>query len=446
MPTRILLEGPQLEPLLSQVRDDYGSRARIVSANKVRSGGLGGFFAKQRFELSVELSDPTPAPPPEAESDAEASFAADTLLDLVESREDRFDAPRPPVPFAATVTAPNARTAELPVLSRIGAGASVPPRASVVSTTGTAFADVMAGLRGDLDADPADRPTQPATAPPPSATAQPATPQSATPQRAAGSRAATTGTSGRRGIGNGAVAIARAYQPPLPAPSPLGADLAALGVPAQLAARVYGEDPYQAVLTMLAGLGEPPAPPGGPGDVLIIAGEQRPALSTAQWAARVLHLEPAQVLIAGPSTAGTDIHPARRITGALDAERRARRMHRADVAWIVVLDAPLGMDPAWAEGICDALGASTVWATVDATRKPGDTANHLRTIGRIDALAVYAADLCADPGTVLALPSPVALLDGAPATAHEWAALLARRLTQRRPGPAIANGRELPCR
>jgi len=58
VPTRVLLEGPAIEPLLAQVRDEYGSGVRIISADKVRSGGVGGFFAKQHYELSVEVPDP----------------------------------------------------------------------------------------------------------------------------------------------------------------------------------------------------------------------------------------------------------------------------------------------------------------------------------------------------------------------------------------------------
>jgi hypothetical protein len=59
---------------------------------------------------------------------------------------------------------------------------------------------------------------------------------------------------------------------------------------------------------------------------------------------------------------------------------------------------------------------------------------------------VYAADLCADPGTVLALPAPVALLDRAVASPHEWAALLSRRLTEQRAAPAGRTGREASWR
>src|SRR5256886_5466911 len=165
-------------------------------------------------------------------------------------------------------------------------------------------------------------------------------------------------------------------------------------------------------------------------------GEWAPALRPADGAAKTGGLAPAQLRLAGPPTAGTPIHPSRRITGPTDAERRARKIERADTPYLVVVDAPLGVDHGWADEILRAVGATAIWATVDATRKPGDTANHLRALGRIDALAVFHAEICADPGTVLALPAPVALLDGAPAGTHEWAALLSRRLSERRAAPA----------
>ena len=76
MPTRLLLEGSEIEPLLEQIRDEYGAAARIVSADKVRSGGLGGFFARQRYEVSVEVLDETPEPEVSAQSDAPSSSAA----------------------------------------------------------------------------------------------------------------------------------------------------------------------------------------------------------------------------------------------------------------------------------------------------------------------------------------------------------------------------------
>ncbi|MEU8616082.1 hypothetical protein AB0C29_49675, partial [Actinoplanes sp. NPDC048791] len=84
----MLLEGPAIEPLLAQVRDEYGSSVRIISADKVRSGGFGGFFAKQHYELSVEVPDAderdVPRRPPAAE---EPPQTLEQLLARAESRD-----------------------------------------------------------------------------------------------------------------------------------------------------------------------------------------------------------------------------------------------------------------------------------------------------------------------------------------------------------------------
>ncbi len=57
MPTHRLLEGTDIAKLLQQVRDEHGEDAKIVRAERVRTGGLGGFFAREHFELAVEIDD-----------------------------------------------------------------------------------------------------------------------------------------------------------------------------------------------------------------------------------------------------------------------------------------------------------------------------------------------------------------------------------------------------
>jgi hypothetical protein len=54
LPTR-RFDGTDLEEVLEQVRAEAGPEAHIVEANKVRSGGVAGFFAKERFEVVVDL-------------------------------------------------------------------------------------------------------------------------------------------------------------------------------------------------------------------------------------------------------------------------------------------------------------------------------------------------------------------------------------------------------
>jgi hypothetical protein len=57
MPQQLLLEGPDLEALIVRAKQEYGPGARVVRAEKVRSGGFLGFFTHERFELTVEVSD-----------------------------------------------------------------------------------------------------------------------------------------------------------------------------------------------------------------------------------------------------------------------------------------------------------------------------------------------------------------------------------------------------
>ena len=57
-------EGAAIEPLLEQVHRDLGPEARIVNAEKVRSGGYLGFFAREAYRLEVsppENGSTTPA-------------------------------------------------------------------------------------------------------------------------------------------------------------------------------------------------------------------------------------------------------------------------------------------------------------------------------------------------------------------------------------------------
>jgi hypothetical protein len=63
----LLLEGDDLEALLLRAHAEAGANARIVRAEKVRRGGILGFFARPIFEVAVEIPDssdgaPRPAP------------------------------------------------------------------------------------------------------------------------------------------------------------------------------------------------------------------------------------------------------------------------------------------------------------------------------------------------------------------------------------------------
>ncbi len=52
----------ELEELLDRVRKEVGSDANIVAANRIRKGGIGGFFAREGFEVLVDVSDESRLP------------------------------------------------------------------------------------------------------------------------------------------------------------------------------------------------------------------------------------------------------------------------------------------------------------------------------------------------------------------------------------------------
>jgi hypothetical protein len=210
---------------------------------------------------------------------------------------------------------------------------------------------------------------------------------------------------------------------------PVVSNLLKIGMPPSMAATIGGGDTYAGVLTALAARPPIPAVPDAPGEILVLAGELAHAVPMARQLLEQIGLEPAHLLLAGASAAGTGIHSSRVINGPAEAQKRAEKLQNAESAWVVVLDAPVGAtDPTWVRATCEALGATAVWAVVDATRKTNDTAQHLSMLGEVEAVIVHGVEVTSDPATVLGLDLPIVSLDGKPATPHAWAALLCARI------------------
>jgi len=516
VPTRVLLEGPAIEPLLAQVRDEYGSGVRIISADKVRSGGVGGFFAKQHYELSVEVPDPNENRTDMAKRTTvpeNGQHSLERLLERAES-QDRIDEPVRPAGNPAfgsgarsvtPATFGSARQGET-TFSRPTAARAVEQQArpaaengfgadegrqAALHDTGAAFAELMAGwdaaapaaepgierapaqpkagvpLRGE-DA-PMVRPFRPAatTETPvnvPHRAAPP--PTSAPPAMTAPSPAAHMASLAERIGGLGAseievdepiaepepepVAMAPVPTPPPPPPAPAAVavrapvpapvivqpdsdpvirNLMSVGMPEPMARQITGADTYAGVLSVLAARPSAPSIPDGPGEILVLAGDINLGVPIGRYLLDQIGVPENHLLLAAPTTAGTGLHSSRLITSQEVAEARVEKLHNADQAWVVVMDAPVGgTDPLWVNEMCDAIGATAVWAIVDATRKTADTARHLRTLGEVEALVVHSVELTADPASVLGLDLPVFSLDGKPATPHAWAAMLCARI------------------
>ncbi|MEV4636018.1 hypothetical protein AB0J80_01570 [Actinoplanes sp. NPDC049548] len=500
MPTRVLLEGPAIEPLLAQVRDEYGSSVRIISADKVRTGGFGGFFAKQHYELSVEVPDPDERTDPPPRRPAPADDGPQTLEQLLARAESR-DRIAPGDGPALSDRAAGRDAGMGDTAAAVGGLEPSTPPGRGMSDPSSAFAELMANLdRAEAYNRPSPRPQDGEPERPESPTVRPFRPAQATgspvnggpspavrplppvpslaelmgglgvndapafPPSAAANRAAQNPAPPR----NAAAAAAYGIAPTSPAPAPtslaesLGGlglgptsgpptvarvtsappapvrpphfdtvqqNLMRVGMPPEMAAEIIGGDTYAGVLSVLAARPSAPAVPDAPGEILVLAGDLDHALPIGRQLCEQAGLDQSHLLLGGPTAAGTGMHSSRVLGDPPTAATRAEKLQSADHAWIVVVDAAVGRtDPIWVNDMCDALGATAVWAVVDATRKTADTARHVRALGDVEALVVHNVDITSDPATVLGLDLPIYSLDGKPATPHSWAALLCARI------------------
>lgn len=407
MPTRLLLDGEDLRSLMLRVKAEMGPGARIVKAERIRTGGIGGFFAKEHYELTVEVPDPvhpgrrlherraSGAPgaagpagieallaAADAAEDAEVLGAATPGTPGTPARDAAGPAPAPSSP-------PDADEAEAPAVPEI-------------STTGPTFAEVLESL-GQL-VGPQD-------------------------DVAVGDAPGTADvvvrpTAGPVVVAGPGEAVADQPEPEEPHGATVGA-LLELGLPA----------------TLLAGLGDLRAPvplsrlvrrfPAGPvlrldQGVVAVVGEPDAALRTAMQMAYRAGIDPHDVVVAG------DLGPVpghgRRVQTAAAAARL--RSRAGDGATLVAV----GVDPdagAEAAELLEALAPDQCWAAVDAGRRVAETRRWLREVGArrpFDAVAAMGTFRAQSPGAVLNLGVPVGWVDGLPVSPVVWAAVLSERL------------------
>jgi hypothetical protein len=211
--------------------------------------------------------------------------------------------------------------------------------------------------------------------------------------------------------------------------------LRALGLPEALlgggfAADIAANGTYAALTRVLAMLPAAPPVPNGPGEVLLVVGPGAETLAAARSLAASLRLDPDRLQWASRGDLAGLVPQASRISSVDMAMERKQDTAHAGGLTVVAVDAPLrGGGRTWLEQMLAIWAPSAVWAVVEATRKAEDVGPWLEALPRVDALMVQDTDLTADPAAVLSRAAvPVALLDGARATAHRWASLLCERL------------------
>jgi hypothetical protein len=175
-----------------------------------------------------------------------------------------------------------------------------------------------------------------------------------------------------------------------------------------------------------------PKVPAGPGEVLMVVGPGAETLAAARSLALSLRLEPEDVQWAASGALAALAPESSRITSLETAAVRQRTSTTRGTATIVAVDAPLRTSGGpWLEHMLSVWSPSAVWGVLDSTRKPEDLVPWLDGLPRLDAVVVQDTDSTADPAAVLShVTVPVALVDGARATAHRWASLLCERLEE----------------
>ena len=413
-------EGPDLEALLEQVRTELGTGTKIVSANKVRSGGVAGFFAKESYEVIVE-HDGIVLPAADLAADPTRSVRprdiAPSLMDLVDqvSSEERAAAPRISTesePFAA-------------VMERVARDAGIPAAPATEALDDEPQDVTDAEIVVPAPAPVAVAPTPAAAAPaPPAAAPMPATPMPAAAMPAAAMPAAP------RPVAAPFAAPAVTAPSHLSSPASQAGALVKMGLPAPLVPAIASPATAEAALrSSLSRLPVAPGMPKGTGSVVAVVGERQAALALARDLSAEAGLDPDAVAIATRKRLPARTPESLVISGSDDAMEKRRSWRRRDRPSVVVIDTDLCADkPAWAYHVLAALEPEATWGVVEATRKTEDVAAWVVGLGGVDALAVNDLDATTSPAAVLQLDVPVGRIDGRTATPSLWAALLTERL------------------
>lgn len=426
--SRQRFEGPDLEAVLDDLRRTLGADARIVEANKVRSGGIGGFFSRERFEVFAEPVAPGPEPvapsavpvpapepvvlTPEPAAPVAASVPVAELEPEAEpAAADPVSPPQDLLELADLVSAVEARR-----------HAPAPPAAP---TFAAAFARARLEVEDVLTAEPVTAPTSTLTADRPVEIAVEApyeTPYAAP----VGSGPSEPHEPGRWPPAPPRPPVEVAAPDPGPAIPAAEAPLHRLGLPPELIpAVIAGRDLRADLVERLATLPSAPPVPVTAGAVLLLVGPEGPTRAAARRHALAAGLTADDVVVVSPDETG--LPPWLVVGSPADARDRRRTWWRRAHPTFVALDARPGLDDAWTEAMVTALEPTLVFGVAAAASKPDDLA---AWAGRFafDALELVGLHETVSPASALASGIPVASLDGAPADAATWTDILLTRI------------------
>lgn len=425
MSKRLLLEGTDLEALMIRVRAELGPRARVVKAERVRSGGVGGFFAKERFELTVDVPDGEPMGL-RARPAPRASGAQDPAPSSIGVEPESVTA----VGLDALLAAADAADRHGPDAGR-GVGESTKggeaEPAAEVSTEQDSFATILDSVRqlayetsaGDAAA------ARTAAAP------------------GAGAYSRTAAGQGRPGGPSAEPAARGEVLGKVVTPAEFvvvrrnGATLSELqtiGVPRRILARLPPTQGRYTLSEVLSYVPRAPEPVRDPVAVVVVAGQGEAVVAAAAIIARRLGVADSGIALAGRLAPHTGYGPW--VLTSVSARRLRAATVESESPLVVALG--VGTDASdW--GIATALSAAfdpdQVWAVVEADRNVLDVRRWMAAtseLRRYDAIIASNVATTSAPATILEFDTPVGIIDSLPASAPVWAALLSEHLADPR--------------
>ena len=428
-------EGPDVQLVLDRIRQELGPDAKINGAEKIRVGGVLGFFAKEHYRVLVEAPDVEPAASPAASALGTSTNGADVFSAMAEATDEVKEVASSgwvPIPRQPLAPAP---VAQPPMQPPTQAPATAPPpppplvpAAEAADDDTDSFDTVLSRVAHILGDSPVDSPAGAATSGPSDIGA------------VSGADDADTGD----GSGPDIAARAALYvaettgeptDPRIDALRSAGLDVATV---AAVAEGLHQGAGLEALLVATFGRLDPaPLPPRLAGSLLVVVGQGAGARRLAMALASEIGGDPAAVafcslhLDTGPTGS---VGPARGdplvVGSAEEAAELAPGWRRSGPAVVAVDCAVTTPVRSWATGVIGALRPTAVWGVVDATAKCEDVSAWAGSLGGLDALAVENLDATVSPAASLAAGIPVARLDGRPANAARWTATIVDRVMQ----------------
>ncbi len=474
-PTPTVFEGASLELVISKILRQVGPDARILSASKVRRGGVAGFFTRESYVITLapgrvnssSKSAPSRAAKrsPTRQAGEHRTSSSNGKAGLIRANgtaatngsngvragtgtaSESVSAKPGADTWDAVVQATEAVTDVLE-LSASGEGGQEPPGATLghpgteAGNGNRPASDPPTVARGNPATDGADRSfdailhkvIKAAGAGPEPMKAAVATPG---PMKAA----VATPEATKAAVANPEPTGVSEPDPEIETPPhPSHVALARLGLPSHLLPTlghhsgdttepVRREELASAILKAMATLPPPPKPPSMAGSILAVVGDAEAAVRLAGEIANEIGLDPNEVPVASPVPLRRRVPARRVIRGADGAAERAPGWKRRPHPTVVAIVAPMASPyRGWARHLLGSLDPTAVWAVVPATAKTGDIDAWAKDMGGVNALVVEGTEFTRTPAEILAAGIPIARLDRLKATPEQWAAILTERL------------------